>query len=154
MSTQLDNTTLHCRGGLAVVAVLAVSLAACQPMPRTAAGPAPTFGREIVITAQDIQQMGAQTAWDAVRIRVPSLRYGSDVNGQPATVRIQEQRSVNADETPLLVVDGSRVGDIGYLSGIPAADVARIRILRGEDATPLFGIAAAGGAIVVETKRR
>jgi hypothetical protein len=67
---------------------------------------------------------------------------------------IQSQRSINADETPLLVVDGARVGDIMYLNDIPASDVHAIHILDSEAATPLYGIVAAGGAIVVETKSR
>jgi len=68
-------------------------------------------------------------------------------------VRIQEPHSVNADETPLLVVDGMQAGDISYLDQIPASDVHAIHILDSEAAEPIYGLRAAGGAIVVETKR-
>jgi len=139
---------------LAVLALSGMGLTSCQPM-RRAAGSAPppqTVGREIVITEQDIAQMGARTAWDAIRTRVPRLRYGTDQNGQPTNVRIQEPRSVNADETPLVIVDGARVGDIQYLDDISASDVHLIRVIAGESATQLYGIGAASGAIVVETK--
>jgi hypothetical protein len=68
-------------------------------------------------------------------------------------VTIQPRSSVNADETPLLVVDGMRVSDLGYLSAIPASDVHAIRILDSGAAEPLYGLSAAGGAIIVETKR-
>lgn len=137
---------------LIVLAVSGIGLAGCQPMPRThSAAPQTAYG-EVVITEQDIAQMGARTAWDAIRTRVPRLRYGTDQNGQPTNVRIQEPRSVNADETPLVIVDGSRVGDIQYLEDISASDVHVIRIIAGEAATQLYGIGAASGAIVVETK--
>jgi TonB-dependent Receptor Plug Domain len=139
---------------LAILAVSAMGLAACQPMPRTAHGTSPqTAYGETVITEQQIAQMGAQTAWDAVRVRAPRLRYGRDANGRPTSVRIQEPRSVNADETPLVIVDGARVGDIDYLNNIPASDVHLIRIIDGEVATQLYGIDAGSGAIVVETKK-
>jgi len=53
----------------------------------------------------------------------------------------------------LLVVDGVQMSDIDYLRQIPASDVHAIRILNAEAAEPLYGLRAAGGAIVVETKR-
>ena len=68
-------------------------------------------------------------------------------------MRIREQRSVNADETPLLVVDGEPVSEIEYLRQIPSSEVHAIRVLNAETAEPLYGLRAAGGAIVVETKR-
>jgi outer membrane receptor protein involved in Fe transport len=107
----------------------------------------------MLITESDIARMSVRTAWDAVRLRVPRFSYAQDVNGRPERVRIQQQRSINADETPLLVVDGARVGDVRYLTQIPASDVQAIHILDSEAATPLYGIAAAGGAIVVVTKQ-
>ena len=139
---------------LALLAASAMGFAGCQPMPHTphSTSPQTAYG-ETVITQQQIVQMGAQTAWDAVRTRAPRLRYGRDANGRPTSIRIQEPRSVMADETPLVVVDGVRVGDIDYLGSIPASDVHLIRIIGGEQATQLYGIDAASGAIVVETKR-
>jgi len=97
--------------------------------------------------------MSVRTAWDAVRLRAPRFNFGLGPTGTPTRVRIQEPQSVNADPTPLLVVDGVQVGDIDYLRQIPASDVHAIHILRAEAAEPLYGLAAAGGAIVVETKR-
>jgi len=153
------NTHRERNGGRALArtaagAALALVAAACQPVAgaRNRSTPAPSPIGETVITAAEIAQMGAQTAWDVVRARAPRLRFGLDANGRPTTVRIQEPRTVNADETPLLVVDGVRIGDIGYLDDIPATNIARIRIIDGEEATQLYGIDAASGAIVVETK--
>ena len=97
--------------------------------------------------------MSVRTAWDAVRQLAPRFTFGPDAEGRPAGVRIQERRSINADETPLLVVDGVQMSDIDYLRQIPASDVHAIRILNAEAAEPLYGLRAAGGAIVVETKR-
>ena len=139
--------------GLYLAALAALTIAGCHTGPRPAPAAAPSAGRETVITADDIARMSVQTAWDAVRLRAPRLTVNTDATGQPTRVRIQAQRSFAADETPLLVVDGVRMSDIMYLSQIPASDVRAIHILDAEAAEPRYGLSAAGGAIVVETKR-
>jgi len=110
-------------------------------------------GRTIVISDSDIVRMGVRTAWDAVRMRVPRFAFASDASGRPTSVRIQEPRSVNADQTPLLVVDGAQVPDVGYLRDIQASEIRSIRVIDGEAAQQLYGLSAASGAIVVQTKQ-
>ena len=141
------------RALVALAALGVIGFGGCGPFPRARGSAAPTAGREILITESEIARMSVRTAWDAVRLRVPRFSYAQDEKGRPEGVRIQPQRSVFADETPLLVVDGARVGDILYLNQIPASDVRAIHILDSEAATPLYGIVAAGGAVVVETKQ-
>jgi len=135
-----------------LAALGALAIGGCRPVPGATHATPPLAGRETVITEAEIAKMGARTAWDVVRLRAPRLTAGQDASGRVSGVRIQEPRSVMADETPLLVVDGAQVGDITYLTEIEAADVHSIRILDGEVATQLYGIQAASGAIVVETK--
>jgi len=133
---------------------LLACLAACH-MPPAATHTAPaTFPRETLITEDEIARMSVRTAWDVVRMRAPRFSAGADsTTGAPSHVRIQEPHSVNADETPLLVVDGMQAGDLSYLEEIPATDVHAIHILDSDAAEPIYGLRAAGGAIVVETKR-
>lgn len=152
---------LHADGAVSAVAkaampfaaLAAIAIGGCQPPPRAAGSVAPTAGRETLITEEEIARMSVRTAWDAVRLRAPRLTFSLDPTGRPTGVRIQEQRSAVADETPLLVVDGVRMSDIQYLNQMPASDVRAIHILDAEAAEPLYGLSAAGGAIVVETKR-
>jgi type IV secretory pathway protease TraF len=140
------------RTAMLLAALAAMVVGGCQRPPRTAGSVVPMMGRETLITEEEIVRMSVQTAWDAVRLRAPRLTFGLDAQGRPAQVRIQAQRSFAADETPLLVVDGAQVSDIEYLSQIPASDVHAIHILDAEAAEPLYGLRAAGGAIIVETK--
>ncbi len=135
---------------LATAALLAVG--ACRPAPGSAPQVSPASVGGTVITEAEIARMSVRTAWDVVRMRAPRFSAGVDATGRPTTVRIQERRSYNADETPLLIVDGVRTSDIGYLQQIPASDLHLVRILNAEAAEPLYGLQAAGGAIVVETK--
>jgi len=146
-------TSAVAKAAIPLAALAAIAIAGCQPPPRAASSVGPTAGRETLITEQEIARMSVRTAWDAVRLRVPRLTFSVDPTGRPTGVRIQEQRSAVADETPLLVVDGVRMSDIQYLNEIPASDVRAIHILDAEAAEPRYGLSAAGGAIVVETKR-
>jgi outer membrane receptor for ferrienterochelin and colicin len=136
---------------LAVLAAIATS--ACKPAPGASSAVAPAAGRETLITEDEIARMSVRTAWDAVRLRTPRLSFSVDATGRPTGVRIQERRSSVVDETPLLVVDGVRMSDIQYLNEIPASEVHAIHVLDAEAAEPRYGLGAAGGAIVVETKR-
>ena len=140
------------RAAILVATLGALALAGCRPAPRASAARPLTAGRETVITEAEIARLSVRTAWDVVRLRAPRLIFGQDAQGNPSQVRIQAPRSVNADETPLLVVDGMRMGDLGYLTEIPASTIHAMRILDSESAEPLYGLPAAGGAIVVETK--
>jgi len=137
-----------------LAALGAVAAAGCRPVPRAPGALTPAFGRETLITEDDIARMSVRTAWDVVRMRAPRFSAGLDsTSGAPSHVRIQEPHSVNADETPLLVVDGMQAGDLSYLDQIPASDVHAIHILNSDVAEPIYGLRAAGGAIVVETKQ-
>lgn len=150
-AAQEETRTKCVRTALAALAVLALS--GCHLPPHGAASTSPSAIGGTVITEEEIVRMSVRTAWDAVRLRAPRLTAGQDQGGQPTRVRIQEPRSLNADETPLLVVDGVQMTDLSYLMQISASQVHLIRILRAEAAEPLYGLRAAGGAIVVETKR-
>ena len=148
----LKATPAAARAAFRLVTVSALAAAACHVPPQTSYTVPHTFGRETLITEDDIAHMAVRTAWDAVRMRAPRFRAGSDSTGRASGVRIQEPHSVNADETPLLVVDGMQAGDLSYLDQIPATEVHAIHILDSETAEPIYGLRAAGGAIVVETK--
>ena len=154
MSRRSDRFALAvARAALPLLALVTLVLGTgCRTAtPATVVGAA-TPGRETVITQAEIARMSVTTAWDVVRLRAPRLVVGRDAAGRPAGVRIQERRSVNADETPLLVVDGVHMLDLSYLEQLPASEIALIRILDAEAAYPLYGLRAAGGAIVVQTK--
>ena len=110
-------------------------------------------GRVTVVTREEIVAMRAATAWDVVVARAPRLRTTGEP-GRPNDLRIQETRSINADEAPLLVVDGAQGFDLTWLTQLPASEVAFIRILSAEAAEPLYGLRAAGGAIEVVTRMR
>ena len=139
---------------LRLAAMAALALPACHQQARPTSAAPLSFGRQTVITEDEIAHMSVSTAWDVVRMRAPRFGAGTDsTTGGHTSVRIQEPHSVRADETPLLVVDGMQAGDLSYLDQIPTSEIHLIRIMDSDAAEPIYGLRAAGGAIVVETKR-
>ncbi len=107
---------------------------------------------EIVITRSEISRMGAKTAWEAVKRRVPGLTYGENTAGEPTHISRHGQSTILLNETPLLFVDGVRVADIRALGDIPASEIEVIRVRTGLDSSAEYGTNSAGGVILVETR--
>lgn len=106
-----------------------------------------------VITAKDIQQRGAMTAGDALRM-VPGVTIGQ--NGQTGSLAVAHLRGTAMTQT-LVLVDGNRItssafGGSADLSKLPIDDVARIEVIRGP-VSSLYGSEAMGGVINIITKR-
>ncbi len=109
----------------------------------------PPVGR--VITAEQIQQSGATTAWEALKFTVRS-HYFTDYQGQPT--RIATDRGIGSlvlREEPLIFLNGARLADIQLLRLLPADEIETIRVLSGSDGTTHFGTSATAGVILLTT---
>ncbi len=131
------------------------SLNEVQVIANRVAGPreAQPFGTS-VISADDIQRMGAVTVNEAIMriLGVPGRQdfygggdYALDLRGFGST----------SDSNQVVVVDGIRVseGDLGgtRLAGIPIESVVQIDVIRGSGAV-LYGEGATGGVIIITTR--
>ena len=126
-----------------------MALGGCGLHPRPLEQSAPR--NEIVITQADISRLGAKTAWEAVKRRVPGLTYDENTAGEPTRIWRHGQSTILLDDTPLLYVDGVRVADIRALGDIPASEIEVIRVRTGLDSSAEFGTNSASGVILVET---
>lgn len=133
-------------------ATFAMAAGACgfHPRPDTVAGP--LRRDEIVVTREQIARLGARTAWEVVKRRVPGLTYRENSSGQPTSITRHGHASIYLDDTPLLFVDGVRVADIRALDDIPADDIEIIRIRTGLNSSAEYGTNSSGGVILIETK--
>lgn len=119
-----------------------------------------------IITREDIDRRQASTTTQLLQGLVPGVTQtvtSGDV-GAAAQIRIRGVRSLE-DNPPLFFVDGVRVGSahfagptgtdgiLTFLDNINPQDIQRIEILYAAEATTLFGTDAAGGAIMIYTKR-
>ena len=73
-------------------------------------------------------------------------------NGTPGstfTVRIRGNTSVNADNDPLYIVDGTPVSDVNHLA---PNDIESMQILKDASSAAIYGSRAANGVVLITTK--
>ena len=131
-----------------------------------------TLAEVVVTTAFEIKKSSRTTAYSAQTIsaenlnliRQPNLNNalagkvaGVQFRGQSpvaldrdAVLRIRGGSTLNGDLGPIYVVDGTIVNSID----INPDDVDAITVLKGANATALFGGRAANGAIVITTRKK
>lgn len=71
--------------------------------------------------------------------------------GAGAQIRIRGERSINASNDPLFVVDGIPYG--GTLNDINPDDIASLDVLKDASATAIYGSRGANGVVLITTKR-
>lgn len=74
----------------------------------------------------------------------------SGESGSGVTVNLRGNRSVNADNAPLYLVDGI---EYGSTIDINSSDIASIEVLKDASSTAIYGSKGANGVIIITTKR-
>ena len=72
--------------------------------------------------------------------------------GEVGNINIRGQRSINAEQGPLYVVDGMVIQN-GGIENINPSDIEAIDILKDASATAIYGSRGANGVILVTTKK-
>lgn len=119
------------------------------------------------IDSTEIMASSAHTLSEVIQARVPSLSVlqSGGVAAQGAQIRSRGARSFYTASDPILIVDDVQVDatqdatvvsinvSSSRIDDIALEDVARIDVLPGAAAAGMYGAGAAGGAIVITTKR-
>ena len=121
-----------------MLAVLGVTLVLGSCASSTRGGPR---DRD-VISRPEITASNASTAYDAVAQLRPDFLRGRSIN----------TRARQRTETPLVYLDGSRLGELGQLRSIPATIVQSIQLISASDATTRWGTGHPAGVIEVRTR--
>lgn len=99
--------------------------------------------------------------------KAPGVQFTTNtgVPGESVNIRLRGATSINADNTPLFIIDGVFINssslqtlNTGGKSTSPIADInpndiATIEILKDAEATALYGSRGANGVVIVTTKR-
>lgn len=129
-------------------ALMAASCAAHRPPPEED-GLEP--GGQI-LTRQDILEMGARDAMQAVERAATHLKIQHTRAGTPVKITQRGVGSFILNSEILVVVDGTRVNTVvQHLENIPAESIEFIQILTGREAAARFGSDAGNGVILVKT---
>jgi len=113
------------------------------------------------ITSKDFQKGPQTTPLQLIQGKVPGVQISTG-NGMPGAgiyIRIRQGASLNANNDPLIVVDGVPL-ESGGISGVanPLSllnpnDIESMNILKDASATAIFGNRASNGVIIITTKK-
>jgi len=151
------------RASLALLcAVLALGTAACASSSTSSSGTAAaTSGPKptpTLITSDEIARVSVQNAYEVVQKLRPSMlrqRQVASANGQGGMAADAPAKTGTTVNSGALVVyvDGTRLGDVDQLRGIPATSIASLRYYSASEAQTKWGSGHPGGAIEVLSKR-
>lgn len=118
-------------------------------------------GSVVAIKNDELNRGAINTPSQALMGKVSGLLV-TPASGQPgtsATIRIRGAASLNANNDPLIVIDGVPVtGDGGAGMGDPLAsvnpnDIESFSVLKDASATAIYGSRASNGVIIITTKK-
>lgn len=103
------------------------------------------------VTGDELNQIAATNAAQALQGRVAGvlMTQTSSKPGAEMQIRIRGQRSLNASNDPLIVLDG--IPFMGQLSDINPGDIKSMDILKDASATAIYGSRGANGVILITT---
>ena len=103
------------------------------------------------IGGEKLNQIAATNAAQALQGRVAGvlMTQTSSQPGAEMQIRIRGQRSLNASNDPLIVLDG--IPFMGNLSDINPSDIKSMDILKDASATAIYGSRGANGVIIITT---
>ena len=105
------------------------------------------------IGGEKLNQIAATNAAQALQGRVAGvlMTQTSSQPGAEMQIRIRGQRSLNASNDPLIVLDG--IPFMGNLSDINPSDIKSMDILKDASATAIYGSRGANGVIIITTEK-
>jgi TonB-linked SusC/RagA family outer membrane protein len=105
------------------------------------------------VTAKEITELPATNLASALAARVPGLEiHGTGyAPGSGTTINVRGINSITQSEGPLFVVNG--VAMVGDIRSINPNDIESVEVLKDAAAAGIYGSRAAGGVIIVTTKK-
>ncbi len=134
-----------------LAAVLAASLSSCA----TSGYHPPGGSHTDIITAEEIAHSSSTNVWDLLRKRASMYNFAEDHYGRPRFITTKRGRStvvLAGSDTPLILVDGARLGDVAALRDMPTDAVESIELQSGINGTASQGTGAVAGVIYIHTK--
>jgi TonB-linked SusC/RagA family outer membrane protein len=107
-------------------------------------------GAVVSVKAADIEKMPAATTDQVLQGRAAGVTVTSN-SGTPGAalqIRVRGVGTIN-DASPLFVVDGFPVDDIGFIN---PSDISSMEVLKDASSTAIYGARGANGVILVSTK--
>ena len=109
-------------------------------------------GSVAVISSESLNKQSATTITQAIQGSIPGINVinPGGIPGTNPTIRIRGIGSINAEASPLIIVDGAPFN--GNLNSIAQEQVASISVLKDASSTSLYGSRGANGVVIISTK--
>lgn len=110
-------------------------------------------GSATVVNSEEITKQQVNNPIDALKGMVPGMQMTDDNSfsaGASPTIRIRGISSLNANNEPLIIVDGLPYS--GYLNDLNPADIESMTVLKDAASNALYGARGANGVIMITTK--
>lgn len=105
------------------------------------------------VTEKQIKERPVQNALQAMQGKTPGVDITTNSRpGELGDVRIRGNRSINASNDPLYVIDGIPM-TAGSVADINPNDIESMEILKDASATAIYGSRGANGVVLVTTKK-
>ena len=105
------------------------------------------------VTEKAIKERPVQNALQAMQGKAAGVQISTNNRpGELGEIRIRGNRSINASNDPLYVIDGIPM-TAGSLADINPNDIESIEVLKDASATAIYGSRGANGVILVSTKK-
>ncbi|OUJ75820.1 SusC/RagA family TonB-linked outer membrane protein [Hymenobacter crusticola] len=107
------------------------------------------------VSAEQLQQVPTTNITQALQGRASGVDIsgGSFRPGESPAIRIRGNRSVQASNDPLYVVDGIPLAEGTGLNDFNPQDIASIEVLKDASATAIYGSRGANGVVLITTNR-
>jgi TonB-linked SusC/RagA family outer membrane protein len=104
------------------------------------------------VKSEDIIKAPTHNAIEAIQGLVPGMDITrqSGAAGSGVDIRIRGNRSLDASNDPLFIIDGMQGGSI---SDINPNDIESIEVLKDASSTAIYGYQGANGVIIITTKK-
>jgi TonB-dependent SusC/RagA subfamily outer membrane receptor len=128
---------------------------------------------EVVVTALGVQRQAKEIGYATARVKTDELTQGKVTNlssglsgkvsgldirltnngvNPDVKITLRGNRSLTGNNTALIVVDGVPVPQ-SYIAALNPNDVENVTILKGANASALYGIEASNGVLIINTKK-
>jgi TonB-linked SusC/RagA family outer membrane protein len=110
-------------------------------------------GSVVSISGEKMREVPAANISQALQGRLPGVDISqtSSRPGASTQIRIRGERSLTADNNPLIVLDG--IPFPGSLADINPNDIKSIEVLKDASATAIYGSRGANGVILITTEK-
>lgn len=102
-----------------------------------------------------IESSAATSITDMMQGQIPglSVSLGDGSPGSPAKLEIRGASTLSGNSSPLIVIDDVPMSQDYDINMLNPSDVKSLDVLKGASATAIYGSRAAGGVIMITTKR-